>query len=467
MNQDTRDDIDRILSTLEQDEDDKHTTDTFDAREQPAPMRFIDVHIYELPAADDLPGGERTREEQEPAHEPHQHEEQEQPQEEEQPGMPAPRRRHAARLLAVGGVCGLLALLGTLIVLFVLPLLTPPVTITIVPVSRHITTTAALAVNGPAANGASIPGRAVAAMTMSQQTTVPTTGKGHQEAQAAHGTLTFYNAATLPQTIPAGTLLTDVNGVQIVTDRDAFLPAGTLATNGQATVPAHAVQAGPGGNIQAATLYGPCCRVNVLVTNAAFRGGQPARDYPMVSQQDITAGATDLKTSLEQSVQAALHTQVHADETLLTPVQCTQQVTPDQQPGAEAAQVSITVTETCHGSVYSTQAYQTAVMQIASQQAQKHLGADYVMQGDVQTRITQATPTGQGTVLLQVNIAATWQYQFTAAEQEQIKQRVAGKSKDQAIHALLHVPGVQTVSIASAQLPSDPRHIQLLFVVMP
>ena len=42
---------------------------------------------------------------------------------------------------------------------------------------------------------------------------------------------------------------------------------------------------------------------------------------------------------------------------------------PDHQPGEEATQVNITVSETCTGMAYSTQAYQSRIMQIANQQA--------------------------------------------------------------------------------------------------
>ena len=76
--------------------------------------------------------------------------------------------------------------------------------------------------------------------------------------------------------------------------------------NGQVSVPAHATSSGPAGNIKAGDIYGPCCRVNVFAANSAFRGGQDARSFPMVTQQDMDGAVTTLKASLTQSVQAAL-----------------------------------------------------------------------------------------------------------------------------------------------------------------
>jgi hypothetical protein len=47
---------------------------------------------------------------------------------------------------------------------------------------------------------------------MSQEKTVATTGTAHQDAKAAHGAVTFYNAAPYWQTVSAGTLLTGADG---------------------------------------------------------------------------------------------------------------------------------------------------------------------------------------------------------------------------------------------------------------
>jgi hypothetical protein len=73
--------------------------------------------------------------------------------------------------------------------------------VTLIPAQHAVTITTTLAVvtTGLGANSsrsrgqATITGRALPTMTLSQATTVPTSGTGHQDAQAAHGLLTFYN----------------------------------------------------------------------------------------------------------------------------------------------------------------------------------------------------------------------------------------------------------------------------------
>jgi hypothetical protein len=431
----------------------QYTTDEiFTPREPSAegqPTRFIDIHIYEQ-EAEGQPSIE-SHLEPEPAARDESH------QEHTELRQPHRKRRNIIAL-CVGIAC--LALIGALIVVFLLPLLTPEATVTLVPSTQQVRTTATITVTTGAPTGTEIPGRALAAITMNQARTIPTTGKGHQDARAAHGLITFYNAATYPQTVTAGTVLTGADGVQIVTDADANIPEGTLATNGARTVPAHALQVGPGGNIRAEDIYGACCRVNVLAANTTFTGGQQARDYQTVTPQDITTVVTSLKTSLIQSVQAALQTQVHSDETLVTPLPCQQSVKPDHQPGEEATQVQITVSEMCTGTTYSTQAYQNRIMQIANQQA----GDGYTPIGQVQSTIIQATTQGHNRMQLHVMIAQTYAYQVSQEQQQHLKTLIAGKSKAQATSILLHTPGLQSVSVSSATIPTDTKHIRVIVV---
>src|SRR2546423_1858605 len=117
----------------------------------------------------------------------------------------------------------------------------PPIaTVTVIPNTQTVTLTATVSL-----------GRLVHPITLSQSQTTPTTGKGHQDAREATGTLTFYNGQLPSITVPADTLLAGSDGVQIVTDHDVFIPAADLTANppivGRSSVPAHAIRAGAGG----------------------------------------------------------------------------------------------------------------------------------------------------------------------------------------------------------------------------
>ncbi len=389
----------------------------------------------------------------------------------EPPFPPLARKlRRRALPFVIGALCVLGAGLLSAATLFIV--LAPSATVTIIPASAQITATRTVTVVPSNANVAQqqIPGRPLATITLSQEKTVPATGMGHEPAQAAHGLVTFYNALPAPQTIPAGEMLTGADGVAVVTLQDAEIPPGTLATNGQVTVPAQAVNIGPHGNIAAGDIYGKCCRDNVFVSNGPFRGGQDARSYQMVTQQDIDAVTSSFKASLDQGVQAALSQQVQSNETLVTPVPCSSTAIPDHKAGSEATQVNVTVSETCMGEVYTTNALHNLLMQTMAQQATKELGTGYSLVGDLQTIITLVMiNTRQGTATLQAKVSSTWVYQFSQAQQDQVKLTIRGKSKDEAIALLLRMPGLQTVSISTKNgnaIPTDIQRIHLNFVIL-
>jgi len=387
-----------------------------------------------------------------------------------QPARRPPSMRPRLIVLLVALVAVLATLIGLNISFALSPLLAPSATITIVTTSQHLTTSSTLqlvtnSTADPTKN--QIPGRTLAAITMSQQKSVPTTGTTHQDAKAAHGLLTFYNGATYTQTIPAGTVLTGADGVELVTDADAIIPAAVFPTFGQASVAAHAVIAGTGGNVRAGDVYGTCCRLNVSAANSVFHGGQDARTYQSVTQQDITSVATSIKASLEQSVQAAFQAQVQATETLVTPLTCTSKVMPDHEVGEEAIQIQVMVSETCTGTTYSTQALTTLATQRATQDTEKRLGVGYTTTGS-QTRITQTHTTNHGTTELDITSVGLWAYPFSQEQQDAMKVRIVGMSKDRATATLLHMVGVQSVSITikdgTTTLPKDVQQIHMLFV---
>jgi hypothetical protein len=377
--------------------------------------RFIDVHIYDVGPEEDEPPTVESRLDGEPAAAPDE-DEQDAPE-------PPPAPRRLLVILPLIGVAVCVLLVGGLSIVFLLPLLTPPeATITIVPISKQITTTSTITVvAGQTPTAEQLAGRTLPAVTMSQQQTVPTTGKAHQ---------------------------------------DAIIAAASYPTFGQTTVAAHALITGPAGNIAGGDIYGPCCRLNVSAVNGPFSGGTLARDYQTVTPQDISTVASSLKTSLNQSVQAALQTQVHTDETLITPLPCQQRVKPDHLPGEDATHVQITVSETCTGMTYRTQDYQRRLTQIITQ----HAGDGYLPLGQVQSTITQAVPQDYHRTQLHVTMAQDYAYYVSPQQQRDIKTLIAGKSKAQATNAVLHIPGIQSVSVSSATIPTDTQHIRVIVV---
>jgi len=384
------------------------------------------------------------------------------------PGRAHPRTRRRMFALVGGGLACLLALTALLSsVIF-----TPSASVTIIPAQTTLSTSESLTLltagTSTHLSGPTIAGRILSLLTLAQARTIPTTGIGHQAAQAAHGQVTFYNAALSPQTIAAGTLLTGSDGVQIVTEQDAVIPPAQLPAVGQTTVAAQAVQVGPAGNIAAGDLNGPCCRQYVLVRNRVpFTGGQDARSYPMVSQHALDSTVATLTTALDQSVQAAYATQLTPTEALVTPVGCTPHVTSSTPVGLEAHTLTVTVSDSCMGVAYDQQAVQTALVQHMTAQAHVELGAGYTLLGDLLVTVRQAPQSPQGTLTLTAQGTGVWAYQFTEAELQHLSSLIAGKSRQQATALLLHQPGVTEVAMSTGTLPTNPQRIRVLVLYRP
>jgi hypothetical protein len=336
-------------------------------------------------------------------------------------------------------------------------LLNPPTAIvTLMPKSQQVTLTGALQL-----------GRILAPLTLSQSQTVLTTGKGHQDAKVAQGTLTFYNGLLTPQTVAAGTVLTGSSGVQIVTTEDVHIPPGTPPTYGQATVSAHALHPGTRGNIPPGDIHQACCANAVLAKNTApFHGGQDERNFPTVAKQDITTGAAPLKPAVAQSMQAALHTRMQqAEEIFVFP--CAPTVRADHQPGEEAGQVTVTVAETCSAVAYDKAALQAQATELLSHQARQQLGTGYNLIGNVHVTVNQAQ-VSHAIPTLVFSCQGTWVYALSQEARQQMKQRIAGKPKQEALTLLLSWPGIEQASIAwneQTKLPNDLNAIHLVILV--
>ncbi len=359
--------------------------------------------------------------------------------------------------------CTILACLLFLAGSYLLPLLTLTATITIIPIERSITTTAATQVQA----------RAIAPLTLSQSATVPATGKRQQAATRAAGTITFYNGLLTPQTIAGGTVLTGSDGTQVVTDQPATIPAANPPMEGQITIPAHALLAGGEGNIPAYDINTACCASSVVAKNTnAFTGGASARDVVEVSREDINNAVTTLLVTLSRSENAALTAQLHPGEALITP-SCTPHVASNHRPGEEATQVSVTVSVTCTGIAYAAHDVYANATRMITAEAAKRLGTGYSLIGDVQVTIVQATITNshQGGAHIIVQVTGTWAYQITPRIQKQLAALIAGKTKQQAIATLLQVPGIAGAQISlrggNQTLPQDLKAIRILVQYTP
>jgi hypothetical protein len=358
----------------------------------------------------------------------------------------------------------------------VVPGLLPSATVTIVPISEamHLTSALTAVTGNPDERHQEIGARLLSVTTPAVAQTVPTTGRGHTAATHAMGIVTFYNEATYPQTIVADTVLTGAEGIHIVTDAAAFIPAGNPPRLGVVTVPAHTIPTGPLGNIAAFDLSGLCCAAGVAVKNTvAFTGGQRARDFAAVAQRDVQQVAGPLAATLTQSAQETFTTQVHPTEQVLSPAQCAPTIHPDHPVGSEAAQVAVAVSVTCRGEVYDAQGAKVLAATLLAQQAARTLGPSYEVVGEVTTQIVQVRTLDahRGTLLLYVWAEGVWSYPFGQTRLHQFAGSIAGTRVQDARTLLLHTQGISAVTITlsggdGSTLPTNPDQISMRLLIV-
>ncbi len=355
---------------------------------------------------------------------------------------------------------------------FLLPIFMPSATVTIMPLQKKLTTTATIHIaaqtNQLTAN--QIPGRLLPSFTLSQLETVKTTGIGHQAATSSQGYITFYNGLLVSQTVSAGTILTGRDGVQVITDQTAFLPAGNPPIYGQVTIFAHVIVPGRAGNIQAYDVKSAFSSSILAKNLQPFYGGKDARTYSMVSQADIDNVVTHLKPSLTQSIQGAFSIQLTTGEALITP-HCVLKTGADHGVGEEAAQVQVSVSQTCQAAAYQQADLQQLVSHVVNQEAVSRFGSGYGLVGDMQISLasTALTSTSQQIAAVNINAVSQWVYQVGNVERQQMSKAIAGKSKQEAFHLLSHLNGIRNVTLNLVGgyndiLPQDAGRIQIVVI---
>ena len=375
-------------------------------------------------------------------------------------GEPEPEPQHAEKSsgdwLAYAPIIVLLLIIFSSLAFQLHLIFNPPTaTITIIPKSAQVSLSATLST-----------GRILTPITLSQTASASASGRGHQDPKQATGAITFYNGQLNSVFIPAGTPFTSNDGVQVVTDQDANIPAASPPIEGQVAVPAHAVNAGSGGNIPARDINTACCATAVLAINlTAFQGGQDERNFHFVTKSDIENAAIPLKAALTQSVTAALQTQLKQNEQLQA-LPCAPQVSADHNINEEASQVKVTATLTCSGVAYNENTLQQPATQLLTSQALRKLGSGYSLYGTIQVAVERAIPT-RATPTLVLSLTGIWTYALSDIAQQQIKDLVKGKPYHVALHELLSLPGIEKVSIAwdeNTKLPKDPKYIHLVLI---
>lgn len=333
-------------------------------------------------------------------------------------------------------------------------LMMPTVTITLVPEVQSITLQSSARL-----------GKRLAPVTVSQSQNAATTGHGHQDARSAEGTLTFYNAAFTAQTVAMGTVLTASDGVEVVSDAAVTIAANAPPSDGIAQVLAHALQKGAPGNIAALALNTALSTTLYVKNLTPFHGGQDKRDYRVVSKIDLDTAASALKQKVTASMTVAFQQQLTPGEQLER-MACPLTVSADHRVGDEANRVQVRVSQTCTAIVYDSRQLTALATGLLRTQAQKTLGQGYKLSGEARVAIMKAQLIQQS-VVLSFHSQANFVYQINEAR---LIHLLTGQPRLMALRLLTHLAGIKRASIngvvGNQELPTDPTHLHLLFVVV-
>jgi hypothetical protein len=296
--------------------------------------------------------------------------------------------------------------------------------------------------------------------------TIATSGLKNNGGTRATGTLHFDNSGFHEATVSSGFIFMTSNNVQIRLNEKIVVPARSNGQDGTLDAPAEAVEPGQAGNIQADALDSPCCNGPVIVRNTAFSGGQDGGVAHLVTQNDLDGVKNELTPNLRQQAAQQLSGQIQPGEVQVGSPGYTVNVTSDQPVGANAAQVTVTVTVTAKVLVYNTRIANDLARQLLSSEAKQSpaIGSGYQLRGS----LAISTPTieqqgSNGQLYLSVSASGLWSYAVTPHDENLWKQNIKGASTTLAQSYLSTRPGIIRVHIdlpfGTDHLPTDETQI--------
>lgn len=145
---------------------------------------------------------------------------------------------------------------------------------------------------------------------------LPTSGGKKVGKDKAKGEVMFISANNQPVNIPRGTILFSNSGVRFATDQDTNVPALSLGT---ARVGITAVDAGPGGNVDARQIvrFEDTRIANITPRNDRPTTGGTDRDGKVVTQEDVTRLKEQLQARAREQALAELFARAGSERSLV------------------------------------------------------------------------------------------------------------------------------------------------------
>jgi hypothetical protein len=363
------------------------------------------------------------------------------------PSTPASSRGRKLRPFALLSLVVTVALIGAMMVMFLLP----SATIAVTPVESEVSTSLTYGVALPGTNWDIAIQPDTISTTLTFSATIPTTGERFEPDATARGSVLLTNASTVEVLVPAGTIVTSEVGPQFATVADVVVPAadpyGSL-TIGSASVEVAATAPGPDSNVEAETVYGQLDSGIYYLNRESISGGT-SRRIATVSQADIDTLSTRASQDLESKAVGAIDRQLTEGQHLLIGTEDRGQIqtTFSHAAGADAISLKLDATLTLSAQAYSLDDVHEQARTAVIQRLRTQAGTDVTVLED-SLRTSQPQPVaGSNETAFSVDASATTRAIIDQDELEVLRNELSGTDADDAVARIKQIAGVDSVEI--------------------
>jgi hypothetical protein len=383
------------------------------------------------------------------------------------PATPAASRGRRLHPIAWISLVVTVALIGAMMVMFLLP----SATIAVTPVESEVNASLTYGVALPGTNWDIAIQPDTISTTLTFSATIPTTGERFEPDAVARGSVLLTNASTVEVLVPAGTIVTSESGPQFATVADVVVPAadpyGSL-TIGSAAVEVAATAPGPDSNVAAETVYGQLDS-GIYYLNREPIGGGTSRRIATVSQADIDTLSTRASQDLEAKAVGAIDRQLTEGQHLLIGTEDRGQIqtTFSHAVGADAISLKLDATLTLTAQAYSLDDVHEQAKTAVIQRLRAQAGSDVAVLED-SLRASQPQPIqGSNETAFSIDATATTRAIIDQNELDALRDELSGADADDAMARIKQISGVDSVAIEHSpnwlggRLPRLDSRIQL------
>jgi len=273
----------------------------------------------------------------------------------------------------------------------------------------------------------------------------------------ARGSVLFQNSSEISISVPADTIFTTEDGVQIRLTDSVDVPPLSNGQTGSASGPAIALSAGVDGNIAANTLDVTCCDGLSVSNPQPFTGGADPHVAHLVTQADLDSVSHALGPALEQQALQQLQRQLKTNEVLASQPAYSTTVSSNYPVGAQVDQVLVQVNVSATATAYSRSTASFLATQLLGDEATQTLSNNYKPESIPSVAMPRVVQQGKnGLIYLSVSTRGRWVYAFSAQQLDGWLQSIKGGSPALALAYLNTQPGVAAARI---QLPFGTDHL--------